>query len=345
MQLCHGNDSKASQPPFECKREIFGSHHLVSKRARKFRCRSKRILNLAQPKHFTPKYDSSSSEDLPKTRKVEIIRHYSDPLPTRIKLLALPKVRKLLAARDEYREYYDVDRERIIRIENLASFSMLTMYSRLANVQPRERQQQRKKWTRHDWKRHCEWLKKRACPKVRKYPPEISREKVPLRQLLESVYQLSQPKYHREKYLPPSGYEATVRDSAKEYEPTERIIKLAAPKKISAGDGNEEEEQSIDPFEVNPNALSYKPSKRILELSVPRAAQKDEDEVENVTQSGVLKRALKASTTPRTVELSKPKPSAGDDGEEDKPSVNPKALKAKATPRILELAKPREYMK
>lgn len=327
------------QPPFECKREIFGSHHLVLKRARKFRCKSKRILDLAQPKHFTPKYDSSV-EDIPKKRKVETIRQYSDPLPTRIKLLALPKVRKLLANRDAYKEYYDVERERIMRIENLASYSMLTMYSRLANVQIPERREQRKKWSRNEWKRHCEWMKKRACPKIRKSPPQPVREKVPLKQLIMSMYQLSQPRYPREKYIPPCGYESVVKDSAKEYEPTERIVKLAEPKKLP----DEDEEEIYDPFEVNPNALSYKPSKRILELSVPRALKQNEGE-EDVMPSGVLKRALKAATTQRTVELSKPKPSVGDEGEEEKPNVNPKALKAKATPRIIELSKPREILK
>lgn len=340
MQL---RQKKSTQLPFECKREVFGSNHLIQKRARKFRCKSKRILDLAQPKRFTPKYDSSN-EDIPKMRKVEIIRQYSDPLPTRIKLLALPKVRKLLANRDAYKEYYDIDRERIHRIENLASYSMQTMYSRLANVQPPERKSPRKKWSRNEWKRHCEWLKKRSCPKMRKSPPTPIREQVPLKQLLVTMYHLSQPRYPREKYIPPCGFETAVKDSAKEYEPTERIVKLAEPKKTVAVEEIGEDGDHFDPFEVNPNALSYKPTKRILALSIPRSLQKTDDDCD-VMPSGVLKRALIASTTPRTVELSKPKPSTGDDDGEEKPNVNPKALKAKATPRILELAKPREILK
>lgn len=61
-----------------------------------------------------------------------------------------------------------------------------------------------------------------------------------------------------------------------------------------------------------------------------------------LTDFGVIKRALQAQVKPRTLELAKPK-DKGDDDEDDaeKPLVNPKALKAKATPRILELAKPR----
>lgn len=62
----------------------------------------------------------------------------------------------------------------------------------------------------------------------------------------------------------------------------------------------------------------------------------------DVTEHGVLKRALKAKLKDRTLELAKPKEKADDeDDAEEKPLVNPKALKAKPTPRILKLAEPR----
>lgn len=82
-------------------------------------------------------------------------------------------------------------------------------------------------------------------------------------------------------------------------------------------------------------------AKRILRLAAPKAVPKVPKEVE-LTDFGVIKRALQAQVKPRTLELAKPK-DKGDDDEDDaeKPLVNPKALKAKATPRILELAKPR----
>lgn len=53
----------------------------------------------------------------------------------------------------------------------------------------------------------------------------------------------------------------------------------------------------------------------------------------------MVRRALRAATSERTLELAKPK--MKDEDEEERPNVNPKALKAKPTPRILELAKPR----
>lgn len=76
-------------------------------------------------------------------------------------------------------------------------------------------------------------------------------------------------------------------------------------------------------------------------MATPRAIPKPTVD-DDLTPHGVLKRALKATTNERTVELSKPKEKAGDDqDDEEKPLVNPKALKAKPTPRIIKLAEPR----
>lgn len=342
---CCKKSSKKSLP-FECKREIFGSNHLIRKRAKKFRCKSKRIRLLAQPKHSRTKFINEPVT--PTTGKnIEILRPDVDTLPTRIKLLAFPKVRKLLATRDAYRGG-NIDRTRVKRIENLASRSLLTMYSRLANVQIPDKRERKPKWKREDWAKHCEWLQRRACPKPLRLPPRIKRKNVPLKKLLNSIYQLSMPRYQCEKYLPPHGYESVVKESAKVYEPTERILKLSVPKKVHVGE-DEEENENIDPYEVNPKALTYKPSSRIQQLAVPKQAGNKArndavDEEFDELPSGVLKRALKATLTPRTIELSKPRIAGGDDDEE-KPNVNPKALKAKPTARILQLAKPREYPK
>lgn len=330
--------SKLLTLPFECKREIVGSDHLVVKRARKFRCRSKRIRLLATPKHLTPKFFKPPEMKIGKT--IEITRPYENLLPTRIKLLAFPKVRKLLASHDAYRGM--IKRERLKRIENLASRSLLTMYSRLANVQIPLKQQRTAKWTKEDWARHCEWLQKRACPKIERQPRRIKRKNVPLKKLLVSIYHLSMPRHQRTKYLPPHGYESVVKESAKIYEPTKRIITLSVPKKIHAN----EEEGGTEDYGVDPNALTYKPTRRIEELAIPKQLPKSTDTPDSEeTPSGVLKRALKGAPTPRTVELSKPRAAGGDDDDEEKPNVNPKALKARATPRILELSKPREYPK
>lgn len=63
---------------------------------------------------------------------------------------------------------------------------------------------------------------------------------------------------------------------------------------------------------------------------------------DTITKFGVVKRALKAKTNPRTIKLSKPRASGGDDDdEEERPGVNPTALKGKASQRLIQLSKPR----
>lgn len=243
--LCHDIN------PCECS-EIVGRDHLKSKRARKFRCKSKRIRRLAQPKILTRKYCEEETKN-GKTA-VEIIRTFEEQTPVRIKLLAYPKVRKLVSSRDAYKGI--IDKEWYARFEALIHQSMLTMYSRLANVQVPD-VKSRKKWTREDWKRHCDWLKKRAVPKMQIQPIPLKRKKVPIDALIASMFVLSRPRKPRSKFHPYCGYQSPVKDSALSYEPSDRILQLAAPKHPK----NEEDEEEIEPFQVNPRALKFQPSK------------------------------------------------------------------------------------
>lgn len=240
---------KRSPPRTLCK-NIVGRDHLKMKRARRFRCKSKRIINLAQPQYLTEKY---SEQILPqKKTSVEIVRAHEEQTPVRINLLAYPKVRKLISSREAYKGV--VDKQWYGRFEDLIKRSMFTMYSRLANVQLPEKSQ-RNKWTKADWQRHCEWLKKRALPKREKHPQPVERKKVPLSDLIASMHELSRPRNPRSKYSERCGFISTVKSSAKLYEPTERILKLAAPKFQK----DEVDEDDLGPFHVNPNALSFKP--------------------------------------------------------------------------------------
>jgi Testicular haploid expressed repeat len=264
MVLCHHansfldsikNDARENScqedvNPCECVK-IIGRDHLKSKRARKFRC-NKRIRRLAQPKTYTRKY----CEDETKSGKaaVEIIRTFEEQTPVRIKLLAYPKVRRLVSSRDAYKGM--IDREWYERFEGLIRRSMLTMYSRLANVQLPD-QSCRKKWTKEDWKRHCEWLKKRALPKMQIHQPAMIRKKVPISALVASMFVLSRPRKPRNKFHPYCGYQSPVKDSALSYEPSDRILKLAAPKHPKDEDDDEE---VFEPFQVNPRALKFQPS-------------------------------------------------------------------------------------
>lgn len=84
--------------------------------------------------------------------------------------------------------------------------------------------------------------------------------------------------------------------------------------------------------------MKFHSAERLKKLATSKPRPQSFD-YSQLTESGVVKRALKAKVNERTVELAKPKEK--DDEEEEKPLVNPKALKAKPTPRILELAKHR----
>lgn len=258
-----GDVSSIDEESSKCKRQktdcdcskIVGNDHLKGKRARKFKCRSKRITNLAQPKWRTEKccYETPIS----KGPEVEVIRPEVEQTPVRIKMLSYPKVSKLVSARDEYKRI--VSKQWYDRLETYIQKSMMTMYSRLANCQLPDRTQH-KKWTKADWKRHCEWMKKRALPKKLKVTPlKTKRKAVPLDSLFESIANLSKPRNPRKKYRFRCGYVSTVKEAAMLYQPTERILKLAAPKKPK--ELEEEEEDDVAPFHVNPRALEYKPSK------------------------------------------------------------------------------------
>ncbi|CAG9806476.1 unnamed protein product [Chironomus riparius] len=323
--------------PLNC-RKYFGSDHLKYKRQKRFRCKNKRIAALAQPRYYTPKY--VPNEDWTWNQNIEIQRDFN--LSTRIKMLSVPKVRKLTASYEDYKN--TMNYEKLSNISNLMNYSMMTMYSRLANVQLSESRAPRRKWTQKDWQRHCEWLQKRACPKkipnVKKPPRKI----VPLNELETSIHQLSQPRHPVKKYRPTYGYQTAVRNASKQYIPTKRLIKLSEPKAVR---GLEEEnllgDELKETFYANPKALTYNATDRIKQLASPKIQFKEKvlKVPPETTIYGVVKRALKASLSERTLNLSKPKIKDNDDDEEEKPAVSPKALKAKATPRILQLAQPR----
>lgn len=97
---------------------------------RKYRT-SRRTHKLSKPKCRTAKFYERPVSQYGRT--IQMIRAYQEPYAsTRLQQLAIPKVRKLIAARDAYRRYinrcwYDRFGKRIKR-------SMFTVYSRLANV-------------------------------------------------------------------------------------------------------------------------------------------------------------------------------------------------------------------
>lgn len=232
--------------------KIVGYDHLKTRRARRFRCKNKRLVQLAQPKQVIRKY--YEEETARGKTAVEIMRTFEEQATARIKMLAYPKVRKLISSRDAYKDI--IDKEWFGRFESLIQKSMLTMYSRLANVHLPSRIQ-REKWTKADWQRHCAWLKQRALPKMPKDAPIVKPKKVPIEALIESILKLSEPRHPQPKYRPTCGYVSTVKDATKTYTPTKRILTLAVPKPSRL---EEEDYEDFVPFQVNPKALKFRPS-------------------------------------------------------------------------------------
>lgn len=305
---------------------------------KRFRCRSKRLRRLAKPKFITPKF-STCEEEVDNKFKVQIIKE--EQIPVRIKMLAFPKVRKLVATREEFDSI--VDKEWNSRFKTLIDKSKVTLYSRLANVTLPDPSKKKEKWTVQDWQKHSFWLKKNAQPKpIFVAQPEqpksiyMKRYRVPTSDdddLDVTMHRLAMPRHPRKKYKPFCGYKSTVDTSALTYNITERTLKLSKkPEK------KEEVAPLVerDPFSVNPIALKAKPTKRIIELAKPKEVKKPSTGP-SLTEYGVLARSLKATSSQRTLELAKPR-DHDDDDDEVRPFVNPKALKAKPSKRILELA-------
>lgn len=112
-----------------------------------------------------------------------------------------------------------------------------------------------KRWGKDDWERHCEWLKKRACPKIPKEAPRIINKRAPLEKLMVSAYTLSQPRHPRKKYEKVYEYPSLISKRAKNYVATERIAKLSKPK-----NPKDENEELYNPFKVNSKAKHFKTS-------------------------------------------------------------------------------------
>lgn len=118
-----------------------------------------RIRWLARPKQQTAKFTQPLV--VPRGRQIQIIR---DPLiSTRLKQLAVPKVRKLVATRNACCRFKDA--LYIDRFDRMIKKSLFTVYSRLANVEVPPRRTPPPKWTESEWQAHYEWLGRRANAK------------------------------------------------------------------------------------------------------------------------------------------------------------------------------------
>jgi len=140
-----------------------------------------------------------------------------------------------------------------------------------------------------------------------------------------------------------------VKKSALKYEATNRIILLAEHRKYPKIKDKKRSKYTGIPLAALRGRIA---TERYLQLSNPRAPPPEEP-VAPRTESGVVKNALKAKASGRTIELATPR-RVRKKKIESPPEVNPdltksgvslRALKGKASDRVQKLAKPREYTK
>ncbi|EDV94399.1 uncharacterized protein LOC6567896 [Drosophila grimshawi] len=285
-----------------------------------------RILELAVPRRplcrFIPKCAC------PFTKTIEIIPAQM-PMHTRTEQLALPTVRRLLCRLKEAIRIGDKIGESILNRWLRSSY--LSLYSRLANLQPLQKPVEKKKLTDKQLKKHNKYIKKLAKPKVPIKPPKPERKAGEIDQ--RRLKKLSSPKTYLEDIKP----EWEITPGMRKYKATDRVKILAKPVERPNVHTN------VNPEKISPTALKYKPSARIKEMSQPLAKHEANLGPGDLKDDpfAISPNALKYKTSARMKELAEPKEFENTHIRENPFAISPAALKAKASPRLIELAKPK----
>ncbi|XP_035916279.1 uncharacterized protein LOC118513965 [Anopheles stephensi] len=263
---------------------------------------SRRTQYLAKPRLPRCRYEPRAVARGPK--QTEVCRAYKEPYASkRLQQLALPHVRKLVAAQQEYRRF--IARRQQDQLEKRIKKSIFTVYSRLANVRLPSVDKM-KGMSPEEWQKHQDWLVRNAQPKQAPAPDEPKRERKPLAVLINRIESLSEPRFARKKFTgpgkpgpaaKPAALKAMASDHvAKLAEPLERrrrakgvvledtrlpenVLKAVASSRVAElavakSYRNVNNEYRDNPFTVEPNALKAKPTDRILELAKPKKAKK-----------------------------------------------------------------------
>ncbi|ALC47394.1 CG6332 [Drosophila busckii] len=286
----------------------------------------KRIMELSIPRvrqcRFVPKCSC------PFTKNIEIVPAQF-PVYTRTEQLALPTVRRLTYRRQDAISKGDKIGESILN--RWLRYSILSLYSRLGNVQPMKKPIKKKKQTRKQKIRHAEYISKLAVPKVPLKPPKPERKAGQINE--RRIKKLSRPKTYVEDIKPDWEFTKGMR----KYKASDRIKIISTPVDRPNVHVNE------NPGKISPNALKYKPSERIKEMSEPLASHDANAGLVDIKDDpfAISPNALKYKITSRMKELAEPKEFENTHIRENPFAISPAALKAKASPRLIELAKPK----
>ncbi|XP_053677737.1 uncharacterized protein LOC128727819 [Anopheles nili] len=263
---------------------------------------SRRIRYLAKPRNARGRYEPRVIARLPK--QTEVCHSYKEPYASkRIQQLALPHVRKLVAAQQEYRRF--IARRQQDQLEKRIKKSIFTVYSRLANVQL-PAVDKLKGMSPEEWQKHQDWLARNAQSKQAPSPVQQRRDRKPLAELINRIESLSEPRNARKKYTGQEKQGPAAKPAAMKALPSEHVTKLAEPLErrrrakgvvvedthlpenvlkavassrvaelaVAKSYRNVANEYRDKPFTVEPNALKAKASDRILELAKPKKVKK-----------------------------------------------------------------------
>ncbi|XP_068157945.1 uncharacterized protein Theg [Drosophila tropicalis] len=286
----------------------------------------KRLMEMALPVRRRCRFVPKCACQFSKT--IDIIPAYQ-PSYTRTEQLALPTVRRLLGRREYAMAKGDGIGESILN--RLLRSSYLSMYSRLANLQPLTKPIKKKKKSKKQKARQMKYLEKMAKPKVIPKPPKRERKVGEMSE--RRLKKLSRPKKYVEEVQPKWELTDTMRD----YKPTKRIVELA--KHVIRENVHINEE----PQKIAANALHYKPSARIKEMAQPLSVHEANMVPADIKEEpfAISPNALKYKASARIKELAEPKEFENAHIRDNPFAISPAALKATASPRLIELAKPK----
>ncbi|CAD6994252.1 unnamed protein product [Ceratitis capitata] len=148
--------------------DISNSWQRLLERHKHMFTRRKRLLKIAQHNRpirgrFIPKCPCKYK------KPIEFVRE--TPTRTRTEQLALPAVRKLLLFKEDVKELFEP--LRTFTINRLIRLSLLSVYSRLSNIQPPQKKVPVHKWDDAEWKKHIKYLKRLAKPKKEPKQPKL----------------------------------------------------------------------------------------------------------------------------------------------------------------------------
>uniref|UniRef100_A0A182Q6T9 Uncharacterized protein n=1 Tax=Anopheles farauti TaxID=69004 RepID=A0A182Q6T9_9DIPT len=263
---------------------------------------SRRTRYLAKPRNPRTRYEPRLVARF--TKQTEVSRPYKEPtVSKRLQQLALPHVRKLVAAQQDYRRF--IARRQQDQLEKRIKKSIFTVYSRLANVQL-PAIEKLKGMSPDEWQRHQDWLVRNAQPKQPPEPEKPQRPRKPLTELIERIETLSEPRFTRKKFAGQEKPGPAAKPAALKALPSDHVAKLAEPLErrrrakgptvedtrlpesvlkavassrvaelaVAKSYRNVANEYRDKPFTVEPNALKAKASERILELAKPKKTKK-----------------------------------------------------------------------